>query len=276
MNQSLDIRLKLKNRIVYEFAQATTYFLLYKLQIEKDNKPYDTMENLSLFNDEIIVSIKNNIDGYHELKLAQLMLLFNSKYFTCSKELFNLILDKLIDKRKDPTLQTSFEINNPNINSDGWKDIEDINKYILWAELIVDSEYPIHRGFGFNIYEKDNVFYKEYFLPKGKFTVRAEIIQKPIYLITGHTIYSGKLKNYKYKGILPVKPEYPKFNNDKEKVLYEVNMNLKHLGVSETLSIEKLILKRINTEENTNYLSIKQVLQKASEPYYLLLKNKYL
>lgn len=276
MKMNLETKLKLKNRILYDFAQATTYFVLYKMSIEKDNNEYKVVDNICLFNDEIINSIKNNIDNYHELKLSQLLLLFNSKCFNCSKDLFNLVLDKLIEKRIDPTLQTSFEIYDLNIDSEGWQKIDDINKYILWAELSTDIEYPIHRGFGFNIYEKDNIFYKEYYLPEGKFTVCAEIIEKPIYLITGHTIYSGKLKNYKYKGVLPKRPEYPKFNSDKEKVLYEVNKNLKHLGIKEKLSLDKLVVTIQDNKNNTNYLNIKKILQKASEPYYLLLKNKFL
>lgn len=276
MKMNLETKLKLKNRILYDFAQATTYFVLYKMSIEKNNDLYKVVDNICLFNDKIINSIKNNIDNYHELKLAQLLLLFNSKCFNCPKDLFNLVLDKLIEKRIDPTLQTSFEIYNLNIDSNEWQEIDDINKYILWAELSIDIEYPIHRGFGFNIYEKDNIFYKEYYLPEGKFTFCAEIIEKPIYLITGHTIYSGKLKNYKYKGVLPKKPVYPVFTDNKEKVLFEVNKNLKHLGIKERLLINNLVLAKQDNKDNTNYLAIKKILQKASEPYYLLLKAKFL
>lgn len=279
MSISSEDLLKAKELIIQKFAEATTYFCLYKTTASEDDDSicYSTANNLLNFWQDIISAIENNIFNYHPLKIAQLLLLFNFKNFDCPKTLYNKVLEELIIKRKDPTLQNSLEINDLDIEKNDWSKLQDYKKYITWAEVQVDVQYPIFRGFGFDVFEKDNVFYKEYYLQQGRFIFCADIVKKPRFLMTGHTLYGGVLENYRYKGMLPILPSPMEFKDGREKVKYEIDIILKHLGVNKSIAIDEI--NKITFEEtslHSNQDAVERIIRKASIPYSAHLKEMYL
>ncbi|MFA7576401.1 MAG: hypothetical protein WCY27_04110, partial [archaeon] len=201
-----------------------------------------------------------NIDSYSELMLSQLLLLLIDNDLNCSKDLFNLILDKLIEKRKDPTLNNSLELNyNHNLNFD-FKELKDYKKYILWSEILIDINYPIFRGYGFNLYAINNRFYKEYNLPEGKFVISAKIVISPRYHITGHNIDAGVLEDYKYFGKMPSEPIVPEFKSKKDAIKYSVDLILKRLGVENNIKIEDIIIEKEYTLKKFNNYTDDQII----------------
>lgn len=190
--------------------------------------------NLLRYRNQIIDQTNKNFKFYSELKLIQVLQLVYYRPFDPPKELINSILDELIIRRVDPTLERSLDLKIYSENklipinvSD-----EELKKYILYAELNTDINYPIFRGFGFNIYTKNNLFYKEYLLNEKKFMYSAEIIKKPKYLMTGHNSDSGDFSKYKFYGTLPEIPQFAKFGTIEQKIEFALEKILKNLNVS--------------------------------------------
>ena len=189
--------------------------------------------NIIQYKDKIISQISKDFKTYHELKLVQSLLLLFNRELNVPKELVNAILDELIERRVDPTLKKSLDLKKyPENNLEKIKIAKnEIKKYILYAELNTDINYPIYRGFGFNIYTKGNLFYKEYELNGNKFLYSAKIIKAPKYLMTGHSIKKGEYSNYKFYGTLPKIPYFRTFKSNKEKIKYACEKILKNLNI---------------------------------------------
>jgi len=234
--------ISIKNKIVQNFANSLTYLNIHGIINQFPISAYYVQPNLALFREEILTVIKEDINNYPEIKLSQLLLLLNDNDIKCPSEIYNLVLDKLINKRKDPTLENSFELNYiKDLSNYEFKELIEYKKHILWSEINTDINYPIFRGFGFNIYTIENIFYKEYNLPTGRFIVSAKIEKKPKYLMTGHNIEPGILKNYKCCGILPKKPIIPTFTSKQESIKYTVDSILQNLNINLKIKESEII-----------------------------------
>ncbi len=254
---------EIKLNMLHSLANSIVNLNLYGIQTQFPISIYYVQPNLNLFKNEIFDAIYRNIDSYSETMLVQLLQLLMDREIECPKLLFNLILDKLIEKRKDPTLTTSLDLNYvKNIDYSQFKELVDYKKYILWAEISIDINAPIFRGFRFNMYTIDGVFYKEYELSTGKFIYSAEIIQRAEYLITGHTLKKGIFNNYKFIGNLPERPILPNLETKKENIKYAVDLILNKLGVDRTINLADVIIedepkyldsKTFNDERKTNF-----------------------
>jgi len=175
--------------------------------------------------------------------LAQILLMLILPHLKTPSDVFNLVIDKLIEKRKDPTLKNSLDLTYlKEINLEEITDFNLIKKHILWAELNTDIEYPILRGFGFNIYTINDIFYKEYNLSTGKFVYSGYINEKPEYFITCHNIKPSILSDHKCYGTLPSQPSYLEFEDDADKIKYTVDKFLLHLGVNKEISKNDVLL----------------------------------
>lgn len=255
----------IKEKIIKEIANSLVDLNIHGIEKQFPTNIYYVQPNLNKFETDIYAAIKKNINSYSELMLAQLLLLLIDNDLNCNKDLFNLILNKLIEKRKDPTLESSLELNYKKSFDLKFKELKDYKKYMLWSEILVDINYPIFRGYGFNIYTIDNKFYKEYNLPEGKFVISADIIREPKYYITGHNKDAGVLKNYKYFGKLPKEPVIPEFKSKKEAIKYSVDLILKRLGVDNSIKLEEIIIeKEYNFKKPSSY----------TEEYILNFKNR--
>lgn len=235
--------LSTKEKIMQSIAKSLTYLNIHGITTQFPINIYYVTFNLAKFKEEIFATIKKDIDNYSEIKLSQLFLLLTDNNFKCTPEIYNLVLDKLIERRKDPTLESSFELNYvKDLNDYNFKELIDYKKYILWSEINTDITYPIFRGFGFNFYTINNIFYKEYNLSTGNFIISSEIIKKPKYLITGHNIEAGIFKNYKFFGVFPKKPEIPIFNSKQHSIKYAVDHILKNLDINLKIKEDEIIL----------------------------------
>lgn len=222
----------IKNKILLSLANSLTYLNIHGIVNQFPINAYYVQLNLVRFREDIFDAIKKDINNYPEIKLSQLLLLLTDNGIKCPPEIYNLVLDKLIEKRKDPTLENSFELNYiKDLSNYEFKELTEYKKYVLWSEINTDINYSIFRGFGFNFYTIDNVFYKEYNLSTGRFIVSAEIEKKPEYFMTGHNIEPGILKNYKYCGVLPKKPEIPIFISKQQSIKYAVDLILNNLKI---------------------------------------------
>jgi hypothetical protein len=256
---------KIKEKIIEKLTDSLIDLNINGIETQFPINIYYVQPNLNKFENEIYVAIKKNINSYSELMLSQLLLLLIDRDLNCSKYLFNLILDKLIEKRKDPTLNNSLELNYKKDLNFEFKELKDYKKYILWSEILIDINYPIFRGYGFNVYTINDIFYKEYDLPEGKFIISAKIIKIPKYYFTGHNKDVGLLKDYKYFGKQPKEPIVPKFESKKEAIKYSADLILKRLGVRNNIKIDDIILeKEYNLKRFNNY----------TEEQIINLKNK--
>jgi hypothetical protein len=251
---------KIKLKILEEIAHALLYLNMEGIKTQFPINIYFVQPNLNLFKEEIFKTIKKNINNYQEITLFSFLQIFTNREINCPKKLFNLILDKIIEKRKDPTLKKTLDLNyKKKINLKDFKKLNNYKKHILYSEISIDVNYPIFRGLGYNFYTIKNRFYKEYLLPEGKFIYSAEIIKKPKFLITGHTKEQGIFKDYRYFGKLPKEPIFPKLTSKKEKIKYTVDLILKNIGVNkEILKKEIIVLKKpkyikknLNSEQQT-------------------------
>jgi hypothetical protein len=232
-----------KEKIIIELINTLISINLNGIKTQFPINIYFIQPNLNLFKEEIFNAIKKNINIYSEIMLSQLLLILIDRKINCPKEIFNLILDKLIEKRKDPTLKRNIELRyKKDININCFKKLKDYKRNILWSEILIDINYPILRGFGYNIYTIKDIFYKEYMLPEGQFIYSAKIIKKPKFLITGHTKEQGIFKDYKYSGKLPKEPVFPKLNSEKEKIKYTINLILKRIGVLKRIKNNQIII----------------------------------
>jgi hypothetical protein len=252
---------KIKLKIIEEIANSLLYLNMQGIKTQYPINIYYVQINLNLFREDIFKTIKKNINKYSEVSLFSILQLFIDKEINCPKDIFNFILNKIIEKRKDPTLKCSLDLNyKKKINLKNFKKLNNYKKNILYSEIAIDINYPIFRGFGYNFYTIKNIFYKEYMLPEGKFIYSAEIIKKPEFLITGHTKEKGVLKNYKYLGKLPKEPVFPKLKTKKEKIKYTVDIILKNIGVDKKINKKDIILlkkpkfinKKLNQEQQIN------------------------
>lgn len=228
-------------------------------------------ENIEQNQEEIISQISKDFKTYHELKLSQsLLLLFNRKINVPNK-LINGILDELIKRRVDPTLEKSLDLKKYPENN--LKEIEvpktEIKKYILYAELNTDISYPIFRGFGFNIYTKGNRFYKEFELNGNKFMYSAKIIKAPEYLMSGHNRKNGEYANYKFYGTLPKTPFFRTFKSKKSKIEYATEKILKNLNVKINPKKEIIVPKKVKPKKLG-----KEEKKKATQGTYKFLISK--
>ncbi len=146
-----------------------------------------------------------------------------------------------------------------------------IKKNILWSEISIDINYPVFRGFGFNIYTIDNIFYKEYNLPSGQLTISAEIQKSPKYFMTGHNIEPGILTNYKYFGTLPKKPVIPVFTSKQQATKYAVDSILNHLKIPLQIKEHEII---IPEKDYTNFALEKET--ELNQRIYNSLKKRFL
>lgn len=239
---------------------------------------YYVLENLLPYKEKIINAIKKNIDKYTEVGLIQILQLLSYRNLDAPKSIYNLVLDTLIKKRKDPTLEFSFELNNNDINLKKFKkmDVIDYKKYKIYAESYVNINYPIFRGLGYNFYEIKDYFIKEYIID-GKILMFAnKIIKKPKYLITGHIINPGNYENYLYFGKLPQIPKFPKLNSTENKIYYSINKILHNLGVRDVMiDKSKFIYNNSNNLNFQNNINT-ELKEKLINGTYNFLVNKYL
>jgi len=270
--------IELKEKILYELA---TSFVDLNIHGIRDQFPIPAdliYSNFIPFRELIVSCVERNINAYSEITLAQILMLLSYRPMHPPIEIYNLVLDTLISKREDATLQGSINLNySKAIDLPEIKITDNFKKYILWAELNTDIDFPIFRGFGFDVFEKDNVFYKEYYLQQGRFVFCADIVKKPRFLMTGHTLYGGVLENYRYKGMLPILPSPMEFKDGREKVKYEIDIILKHLGVDKSIAIDEI--NKITLEEtslHSNQDAVERIIRKASIPYSVHLKEMYL
>jgi hypothetical protein len=263
----------IKNKILLSLANSLTYLNIHGITTQYPINAYYVQPNLVQFRIQILTNIKKDINEYSEVMLAQLILLLTDKDFNCPPDIYNLILDKLIEKRKDPTLEHNFELNyNKDIFKLEFKELPDYKKNLLWAEINTDINYPVFRGFGFNFYTINDKFYKEYNLPTGNFILSAQIISPPKYLITGHNIDTGVFEDYKYYGTLPKKPEFPKIQNiTSEKIKYTVDSILKSLNINQRIDISTII---IPEKEYTNFSVDKE--EELKKKIFNSLKKRFL
>jgi len=235
--------IELKERILLQLANSLVDLNIYGV---KDQYPISStfiFPSLFKFREDIFNAIIKNIDSYHEIMLSQVLQLLSFRGLMVTPEIYNFVLDKLIEKRKDVTLKESLDLTYPKkMELNEITSFNSVKKYILWAEINIDIEYPIFRGFGFNVYTINDLFYKEYNLPTSKFIYSCYMNDKPVYLITGHNRKPGFLTNHRFYGILPLQPIYPKFNDDKDKIKYAVDKILLHLGVNKKIDLEDIVL----------------------------------
>lgn len=233
----------IKTKIGLSLASSLTYLNIHGITSQFPINAYYVQPNLALFREEILSTIHSNINSYSEITLGQLLILLTDNHIKCTSELYNLVIDTLIEKRKDPTLETTLDLNYIKKSSNiDFKPLIDYKKYILWSEINTDINYPVFRGFGFNFYTIDNVFYKEYKLSTGNFIIKSEIIERPKYLITGHNIEPGILENHRYFGNLPKKPEVPKFSSKQQAIKYTVDSILQNLNINLKIKENEIIL----------------------------------
>jgi hypothetical protein len=234
---------ELKETILYELA---TSFIDLNIYGVKDQYPISSVfvyPNLYGYREDIFSAIEQNINTYHEVMLAQVLQLLSFRKFETPSDVYNLVLDELISRRKDPTLKESIDLTYlKELNLSEVTNFNSLKKYILWAEINTDIEYPIFRGFGFNVYTVNDLFYKEYNLPTGKFAYTCYMNEKPVYLMTGHNRKPGFLTNHRFYGTLPTQPKHPVFNDDADKIKYTVDKILFNLGIDKTIDKKDIIL----------------------------------
>ena len=234
---------ELKETILYELA---TSFIDLNIYGVKDQYPISAVyvfPNLYMFREDIFSVVEQNISTYHEVMLAQILQLLSFRKFETPSDIYNLVLDELISRRRDPTLKESLDLTYlKELNVSELTDFNSFKKYILWAEINTDIEYPIFRGFGFNVYTINDLFYKEYNLPTGKFIYSCYMNEKPVYLMTGHNRKPGFLTNHRFYGTLPTQPKHLEFNDDAEKIKYTVDKILFNLGIDKTIDKKDITL----------------------------------
>jgi|GEM_PF-1198356 len=235
--------IKLKEKILYELA---TSFVDLNIHGIRDQFPIPAdliYSNFIPFRELIVSCVERNINAYSEITLAQILMLLSYRPMHPPIEIYNLVLDTLISKREDATLQGSINLNySKAIDLPEIKITDNFKKYILWAELNTDIDFPIFRGFGFNFYTAGDRFFKEFFLSNGKFAYCCKIIERPEYLMTGHNRKAGKFEDYKFYGKLPSKPSYPEFDTDHQKIKYAIDKILKNIGVAKEIAMNKVTL----------------------------------
>jgi adenylate cyclase class IV len=101
---------KIKLRIIEEISNSLLYLNMQGIKTQYPINIYYVQPNLNLFREDIFISIKKNINNYSEITLLSFLQLFIDRKINCPKEIFNLILDKIIEKRKDPTLKESLDL----------------------------------------------------------------------------------------------------------------------------------------------------------------------
>ena len=263
---------ELKEKILLEFASSFVDISLYYFRDQYPISAVYVLPNLFKFKEDIFSVIEKNINTYHEVMLAQILQLLSYKEMNTPAELYNLVLDELISRRKDPTLKESFDLNYlKELNLSEATNFSSLKKYILWAEMNIDIEYPIFRGFGFNIYTTVNDrFYKEYNLPTGKFIYSCYMNEKPVYYITGHNRKPGFLNDYKFYGVLPSQPKHIEFKNDKDKIKYAVDKILSHLDINKTIDKKDIIVDIDNNIPNPEDVSDEDKETSIQETYNIL------
>jgi len=248
--------IELKRIILHEFATSLVDINIYGL---KDQYPISTnlvIPNLIPFKKDIFEVIERNINTYHEVMLSQILQLLSYRELQTPKELFNLVLDKLIERRKDPTLKNTLDLNYPKeIGLDEIK-LNGFKQYLLWAELGTDINYPIFRGFGFNVYTIEDKLYKEYYLPSGKFIYSCRLHEKPIYFMNGQNRKPGFLTDYWFYGTAPILPKFPKFIDDTDKIKYSIDRLLSILGINLEVDRSEIILDVDKPEDKINYTDL--------------------
>jgi len=204
--------------------------------------------NLAKYRFQIISQISKDYKKYSEIKLIQTLQMLFYKPMDPPNKLINNILNELIIRRKDPTISKSLELKKYKPNKLSEIDISkhECKKYVLYAEINTDINYPIFRGFGFNIYTKEDRFYKEYELNGNRFMYSCKMIKKPKYLMTGHNSKEGQLSDYKFYGILPKKPQFKIYKSDNERIKYVIKCILRNLNIK--INISNTIIIPINKE----------------------------
>jgi hypothetical protein len=235
--------IELKEKILCQLATSFVDLNIYGI---KDHFPITTFlvyPNIIPFNKLILSKIESNIDSYHELMLVQILMLLSYRPMNAPINIYNLVLDTLISKRKDATLKESMDLKySRSINLQEIEVNSNFKKYILWAEIATDINFPIFRGFGFNLYTAGNIFFKEYFLPTGWFAYSCRVIEKPEYLMTGHNKANGKFEDYKFYGKLPEQPSYPEFETDQQRIKYAVDKILSNLNIETSIGLDEITL----------------------------------
>ncbi len=236
--------IEIKETILLQLANSLVDLNIYGVRDQYPISSTLIFPSLFKFREDIFNAIKENIDTYSEITLSQILQLLSFRNLKVEPDIYNLVLDKLIEKRKDVTLKESLDLNyQKKMELSEITSFNSVRKYILWAEINIDIEYPIFRGFGFNVYTINDLFYKEYNLPiTGKFIYSCYMNERPVYLITGHNRKPGFLTNHRFYGTLPIQPIYPKFNDPKDKIKYAVDKILLHLGVNKKIDLEDVIL----------------------------------
>jgi len=263
--------IEFKEKILLELATSLIDLNIYGVKDQYPTSVVYVLPNLYPFKKDIFSAIKQNIDSYHELMLAQLLQLLSFKKLETSPELYNLVLDALISRRRDPTLKQSLDLTYlKELNLGEVTNFNSLRKYILWAELNTDIEFPIFRGFGFNVYTINDLFYKEYNFSNGRFVFSCYMNEKPVYLMTGHNRKPGFLANHRFYGTLPTQPKFPEFKDDSDKIKYAIDRILANLGINKTINKDEVILDIEDVKTIPEDLSDEDREKQIQETYNLL------
>ncbi len=100
-----------KKNIFLKLSKSLTYLNIHGIINQFPISAYYVQPNLIRFREDIFNAIKKNINNYPEIELSQLLMLLTDNSIKCPPNIYNLVLDKLIEKRKDPTLENSFDLN---------------------------------------------------------------------------------------------------------------------------------------------------------------------